>query len=207
LENDAEIRRKRTLEVGGVLYIPLCPSAHIRNSYADNHQHGGSHHHDAHDHRPILRSLLQRCTIPFTQPGIYTANPEPNLEDISTHKKNKGDVKRSDKKKIVSDQIREKDLNDVIQEEDEMENISKHKPHKKISIEEKEEISRQEQLKQSEKDSLAKVPSNNILEMGKAEGSFAASAKNIISVAKNVLGNFTSFMSKKEIEPALEEAK
>lgn len=69
-----------------------------------------------------------------------------------------------------------------------------------------EHILAQEQLKQEEKDSLAKVPSINTLEVGKPDDNIMmASAKNIFSAAKNALGNFTNFISKKNIEPANEE--
>ena len=45
-----------------------------------------------------------------------------------------------------------------------------------------------------------KVPSNNDQEVIKTEHNVVASAKNIFSVAKNAIGNLTSFMSKKNLD-------
>jgi hypothetical protein len=119
------------MEVRGVLPVPLRTGVDPGDADADYTEHAGPQSGHAAYHRPLLRRLPQGRTPPPMQPGVYTAHPQPNLEDISNHCGRNTEGKQQ--KKIVSDQIRQQDLEDVIREPERT--VSPPlKAHKKTSI-------------------------------------------------------------------------
>lgn len=118
------------MEVVRVLPVPVRAGADPRDADGNYPEHGGSQSSHAAYHCPLLRSLPQGRTLSFTQPGVYYANPQPNLEDISNHHVKKGNGGKE--KKIVSEQIRQ-EMEDVILEPQPAASPPP-KAHKKTSI-------------------------------------------------------------------------
>lgn len=121
------------MEVRSILRLSLHTGADPRSTDDHHNQHDCPHNHDDTHHCPLFCSLSQRCKQCHIQPGTHTANPEPNMEDISVGRKSQVDKL---KKKVMSDRVCDKEASKFIKREQSKSKIGEcdKKQKKKTSI-------------------------------------------------------------------------
>jgi len=63
------------MEVRSIFLVSLRTSSHPRSIDAHINKHNNAYHFDDTYNITVLRSLLQRCTLVYIQPGAHKAHP------------------------------------------------------------------------------------------------------------------------------------